>query len=224
MRNAFAQQQDTRMLEVIIDIADYLAVPVIAEGVETEEQMTTLKAMGCDLIQGYYFSRPIPAGEFEKFLLVRREQSAPALPLSKRARYGGENVSFGKVAHALSAGFESVYFVDVKNDHYVEFSARGGYAKRQIQHSGADFFSDAMADLSRALYPADLARVQSAMQKETLLDGLARQENVSLLYRLMIDGKAMWYFLKAIYAATGSRSHIVIGVASVDAAVRPLIG
>ena len=62
------------MLEVIIDIADYLRVPVIAEGVETEEQLLALKAMGCDLVQGYYFSRPVPAEEYEQFVVTRREQ------------------------------------------------------------------------------------------------------------------------------------------------------
>ena len=53
---------------IVIDIARFLGVPVIAEGVETEEQMLTLKEMGCDIVQGYYFSKPLPAEEFERFL------------------------------------------------------------------------------------------------------------------------------------------------------------
>ena len=68
IRTAFAQGGGTRLIEIIIDIADFLKVPVIAEGVETEEQMTALRAMGCQLVQGYYFSRPVPGSEFEKFL------------------------------------------------------------------------------------------------------------------------------------------------------------
>ena len=60
IRSAFTQQKDTKMLEIIIDIADYLSVPVIAEGVETEEQMLALKQLGCDLIQGYYFPNRFP--------------------------------------------------------------------------------------------------------------------------------------------------------------------
>ena len=69
IRDAFRDGKDTRLIEVIIDIADYLNVPVIAEGVETEEQLLALKAMGCDMVQGYYFSKPVPAEEFERFLL-----------------------------------------------------------------------------------------------------------------------------------------------------------
>lgn len=45
-------------------------------GVETEEQYLVLKAMGCDLVQGYYFSRPVPADDFDQFLLKRAETKA----------------------------------------------------------------------------------------------------------------------------------------------------
>ena len=72
VRSAFKDQKDTRMLEVIIDIADHLGVPVIAEGVETEEQVVALKDLGCDIVQGFYFSRPVPAGDYEHFVDIRR--------------------------------------------------------------------------------------------------------------------------------------------------------
>ena len=72
IRNAFSEKGNTRMLEVTFDISDSLSVPMIAEGVETAEQMLTLKAMGCDIVQGYYFARPMPAVEFEPFLAERR--------------------------------------------------------------------------------------------------------------------------------------------------------
>jgi len=68
IRNAFSEGGDTRLLQVIVDIARSLSVPMIAEGVETREQMLALKDLGCDIVQGYYFSRPVPAEEFESFL------------------------------------------------------------------------------------------------------------------------------------------------------------
>ena len=69
IRNAFKEQMDTRLLEAMIRLAKSFNIPTIAEGVETEEQMLSLKKMGCDIIQGYYFSRPLPADEFEKFIM-----------------------------------------------------------------------------------------------------------------------------------------------------------
>jgi EAL domain-containing protein (putative c-di-GMP-specific phosphodiesterase class I) len=62
-----------RMIELILDIANFLVVPVVAEGVETEEQLQMLREAKCDLVQGFYFSRPLPAEEFEKLIL--KEQS-----------------------------------------------------------------------------------------------------------------------------------------------------
>jgi EAL domain-containing protein (putative c-di-GMP-specific phosphodiesterase class I) len=56
------------MLKVMVDIAETLDVPMIAEGVETKEQMLALRELGCDIVQGYYFSRPVPPEEFETFL------------------------------------------------------------------------------------------------------------------------------------------------------------
>ena len=73
IRDAFRDGGNTHMLEVIIGIAEYLTVPVIAEGVETEEQVHVLKALGCDIVQGYFFSKPVPAPEFEPFILQKKE-------------------------------------------------------------------------------------------------------------------------------------------------------
>ena len=73
IRNAFKEQKDTRLLEAMIGLAKSFEVPTIAEGVETAEQFAELKAMGCDIIQGYYFSRPLPADEFEKLIVNNRE-------------------------------------------------------------------------------------------------------------------------------------------------------
>ena len=78
IRNAFRQHKDTRLLEAMIRLAESFEVPTIAEGVETEEQLLALKAMGCGIVQGYYFSRPLPAGEFEAFLIENRERLRPA--------------------------------------------------------------------------------------------------------------------------------------------------
>ena len=55
-----------QLVELIIDIAEDLNVPVIAEGVENEEQLRLLQDLGCEIAQGYYFSKAIPAEKFEK--------------------------------------------------------------------------------------------------------------------------------------------------------------
>ena len=72
VRTAFAgEKRDTRIIQLILDIAKILDVPVIAEGVETEEQLLALKDLGCDLAQGYFFSRPVPGDEFDSFITAK---------------------------------------------------------------------------------------------------------------------------------------------------------
>ena len=56
------------MVELIIAMAKKLQTVVVAEGVELEEQFNILKNFGCDVAQGYYFSKPVPAEEFGKFI------------------------------------------------------------------------------------------------------------------------------------------------------------
>ena len=73
IKNAFENKKANKMIEIILDIASYLNVPTIAEGVETKEQVLALKEMGCDIVQGYYFSKPIPVNEFDDFLLNKKE-------------------------------------------------------------------------------------------------------------------------------------------------------
>ena len=68
IRTAFGQEKDTHLLEVIIEIARHLSAAVVAEGVETEEQVHALKEIGCDMVQGYFFSPPVPPDQFKQFL------------------------------------------------------------------------------------------------------------------------------------------------------------
>ncbi len=62
-----------KILAAMMYMARLIGIPVIAEGVETKEQVELLKEIRCDMAQGYYFSRPIPAEEFIKLLLLQEE-------------------------------------------------------------------------------------------------------------------------------------------------------
>ncbi len=62
-------QKNLRMVELVMEIAKYLDVMVVAEGVENEEQLRELKRLGCGRVQGYYFSKPLTVEEFEKLIV-----------------------------------------------------------------------------------------------------------------------------------------------------------
>lgn len=68
VRNIHKDEKALRLVEFIIDIAKYLNVMVIAEGVEYEEQFNLLKKLGCDVVQGFYFSKPVENNSFEEII------------------------------------------------------------------------------------------------------------------------------------------------------------
>jgi EAL domain-containing protein (putative c-di-GMP-specific phosphodiesterase class I) len=77
VRQISAAGEDTAIVTAVIGMAQSLKLRVIAEGVETREELEFLRARDCDEAQGYYFSRPVPAEEFEK--LLRTGMVEPAL-------------------------------------------------------------------------------------------------------------------------------------------------
>ena len=61
-------ENDKIIISCIIDMAKKLRITSLCEGVETSEQSDYLSEIGCELQQGYYFSRPIPESDFEAFI------------------------------------------------------------------------------------------------------------------------------------------------------------
>ena len=68
IRDSATNPEDAAITRSVIDLGHSLNFKVIAEGVETSEQLAFLRANRCDEIQGYYFSKPVPAGEFAALL------------------------------------------------------------------------------------------------------------------------------------------------------------
>ena len=64
-------RNDAAIVRAIITLGHSMNITVVAEGIETADQLARLRAEGCDEVQGYYFGRPMPSDEFVE--LVRRE-------------------------------------------------------------------------------------------------------------------------------------------------------
>lgn len=68
VRNMVSNANDASITKTVILLGQSLSLKVIAEGVETAEQLAMLKEFGCDEVQGYFFSKPIPASDLEVLL------------------------------------------------------------------------------------------------------------------------------------------------------------
>lgn len=67
-RDITTDPNDAAIVETIISMARHMNLGVVAERVETEDQLAFLRARGCTVIQGYYFSRPVAPAEFQGML------------------------------------------------------------------------------------------------------------------------------------------------------------
>jgi EAL domain-containing protein (putative c-di-GMP-specific phosphodiesterase class I) len=84
VRDLLTDPNDAAIVDTIIGLSRSLGLEVIAEGVETAEQRDLLAHAGCELYQGYFFSKALPADELDGFL--HRMLPAPSTPPEREAR------------------------------------------------------------------------------------------------------------------------------------------
>lgn len=75
IRDITEDHDDAAITDAVIRLGHSLGLSIVAEGVETEEQVRILRQKGCDVLQGFYFSKPIPEDEFIKWALSHSKQS-----------------------------------------------------------------------------------------------------------------------------------------------------
>lgn len=73
VRDMTHNNDDAEIARAIINLGHTLGLEIVSEGVETKEQLELLKEQGCDIIQGYYISKPLPAADIPEFLRIKTE-------------------------------------------------------------------------------------------------------------------------------------------------------
>jgi EAL domain-containing protein (putative c-di-GMP-specific phosphodiesterase class I) len=81
-----SDEKNRRIVETVVLLGKNLGVEVVAEGVETKAQAQLLQRLGCDLLQGFYFSKPVDIEQASA--LVREEAPSPVLAFRKGPRVG----------------------------------------------------------------------------------------------------------------------------------------
>jgi diguanylate cyclase (GGDEF)-like protein/PAS domain S-box-containing protein len=78
IREVISDPSDRAIVSAIVNLAHSLRMEVVAEGVETAEQLECVRAAGCDAVQGYYFGKPMAAAQFEEFIAKGQRIAATA--------------------------------------------------------------------------------------------------------------------------------------------------
>ena len=76
MENMLVSKKGRLILEQVVAMAKKLDLGLLAEGVETREQVELLQEIGCDMVQGFYYAKPMPAEEFYELLKEDRKLNA----------------------------------------------------------------------------------------------------------------------------------------------------
>jgi EAL domain-containing protein (putative c-di-GMP-specific phosphodiesterase class I) len=85
-------EDDVSIVTAVISMARSLKLRVIAEGVETLEQLAFLRSLGCDEAQGFYFSRPVPELQFAQLLAAGIPAAGKSVDGPGRRRVGSARV------------------------------------------------------------------------------------------------------------------------------------
>ena len=143
----------------VIRLAHRLNLSVVAEGVETREQVNRLRLIGCDCIQGYFFARPMPAAEFEELLHTYHARENDRIPEVLPEKHSlpsilvvDENAAYIKTVRDSLAEFYNIIGADSADSALSVILAHGGGG------------IDAML-LSATLPGNDAARLLGSMRK-----------------------------------------------------------
>ena len=122
VREVTSNPDDAAIVLAIISMAHSMKLEVIAEGVENDAQLAYLRRHGCDEMQGYYFSRPVPQEEFEQMLMAGKLLQAP-------------QDTDGEEQQTLLIVDDDVFMLDVLSD----FLAQDGYRILTAQTAAEGF-------------------------------------------------------------------------------------
>lgn len=83
-RESIHKEKDNIVIKGIIDLVNKLSIRTVAEGIETAEQVAFLKSVNCNMIQGYFFYRPLPEDKFEEILKKEYATKESALAIDSK--------------------------------------------------------------------------------------------------------------------------------------------
>lgn len=185
-----------KIIQSIIVMAEKLHLMVIAEGVQTKEQVDWLKAVGCGYIQGYYFYPPLPVKRMETLLAERADGrhywDMPCdylhrdhVTVNGRVPLGASALAAGAF-EILADGLAEISRLNVATGEYRAIKRDGAIPDPEVDEFGA--YMRAVAT-NRVVHPDDAGRFLADLNLSSIRERLYRQETMLGIYRSEILAK-----------------------------------
>ena len=124
------------------------------------------------------------------------------------------NREFSEIADALSVEYENIYYINLNDESYDEFNQEGSFVKLKLVTTGKNFFEECSKNIRKIVYPQDMEKMDSVLNREHLLSKLADNKFYMVEYRLIVHGEPQYYRLKALLSKAVD-DHIIIAVANI---------
>lgn len=125
-----------------------------------------------------------------------------------------EREQFNQIARSLATHYDTIYYVDMETNHYIEFSSTDIYKHMNIPPEGSDFFAESAKNVAQYVHPDDREQVEALHNKEVLLKNLEAKKTHTVTYRLVIMGEVMHCRHLEMWA--GDHKHVIICVENIN--------
>lgn len=211
MENFETSNRAGNILTSVVRMAKWLKLMVIAEGVETKLQEDFLRSIGCDIIQGYYFSKPLPIGEFEN--LIGTEKTMGAVPLQLEADVGDFDSLFNGrqlISRVFNSIVGGVGIYELEDDRLEVLRVNDSYYDI-MAYDPQSFYNEA-TNVFDQVHPEDREVLLEACRRAVRDKGADKVQ----LRRRRHDGKMLWLDVGIRYLSESGGNQTLICLAIND--------
>ena len=194
------------ILASVTRLAKWLEMPVIAEGVERKDQADFLRGIGCEFVQGYYFSKPMPIAEFEKLgsQVAEREEGAARATINADSLWSATS----QIESLFSNILQAVALFEYDGETVRLLRVNDAYNKMFGYRDVNGIQDEALSDVS----PEDLPEILEAFHQTARSRGTCRCE----FRRLLNTGSVIWLQARLKYVNTiGGNDVIFVSMSDV---------
>lgn len=164
------QKRSSNILTSVVRMANLLQLPVIAEGIESKAQADYLKSIGCFLMQGFYFSKPMPAEEFEAMQEMLPEANSE-LPEEKEEEANGDFLDSASVNNMLFNKFVGAAAIIEWSGYKLELLQMNNLYLKEIGTSRAEYSQyqkDVLQRIAEKSRPAIIEAMAQAVKTKRM--------------------------------------------------------